>query len=310
MSQAVEPDGNAPMNYEPDVDLLLRLAGKVDIGTERESETESWTRGKSKAGDAIVEDRGPTGVAVVQLPGGDSHGTLLIEGAGSNGGDAGPFAGACDCDGFVKHKKPCAHLVCRAVRSILRDGEVPENANRYNQLVASNGPDQRDDPEASDDESEQLSDVGGLDPVASRAGDEDVVDVEPADANVAMPNTAGDPFAAELRENVPERYVMQLGGEPYIRRAGFAAIARQAGLGVEVEAVTPAEETDFQHARYVATVRDSEGNILGKDVGTARLEFEDLSGAEAQLDELAATRACRRAIEWATGAGATLRRDV
>jgi len=35
---------------------------------------------------------------------------------------------------------------------------------------------------------------------------------------------------------------------------------------------------------------------------------EDLAGAEYQLDELASTRAIRRTREWATGAGATLRR--
>lgn len=69
--------------------------------------------------------------------------------------------------------------------------------------------------------------------------------------------------------------------------------------------VVPAHETDFQHALYRGQVWEA-GDDPGEgweDVGTARLEHENLDGAEANLDELAATRAITRALSWSTGAG-------
>jgi len=323
MSTGVVPEGVDPDEYEvKSVEWLARNADVVDIASAREEETESWERGKGNAGDAAVEIRQDTGAAVVRLPDGDPHATVLVEGAGEG---KGPFAGACDCDAWRYHDGPCAHLVTRAVRSILRSGEVPEDVERYEKLANAGGPDVDEDTDAA------MSDIGGLeadggDQEDSDAGDDvdaagqtvrgpesgdqhppdDVVDVATTDAS--MPNTAGDPFASELSENVPERFVQKLGGEPYIRRAGYAAIARNADLRVTVEPVTPAEDTDFTHARYKAVVRDVDGDVVGEDFGTAHLEGEDLTGAEYQLDELASTRAIRRALEWATGAGATLQR--
>lgn len=310
MSQATTPDSRTVLEADVDTDLLLRNARRVDIAGEREEETESWMRGKTNASEAAVDSRPSLGVMVVQLPDGSPHGTLLIE---ADGPDRGPWVGACDCDGWIKGKKgACAHLVTRAVRSVLRDGEVPVDVERFQALAAK--ADAREDGDSSTtDDGEAISDVGGLEDAGeigvSRNGPEgrdttttpDVVDV-------SMPHTAGDPFAQQLDENVPERFVMDLGAGPYIRRAGYAAIARNANLRVTVEPITAAEETDFTHARYHARVLDGDGEILGEDFGTAHLEGEDLEGAEYQLDELASTRAIRRALEWATGAGTTLRR--
>jgi hypothetical protein len=137
--------------------------------------------------------------------------------------------------------------------------------------------------------------------------DQDSTDQPPESTDEdTTPATPSDPFAKELAEDVPERYVMELRGEPYIRRAGYAALARDAGLRIQIYAVESASETGFEYARYEAMVNDQDGVTLAKDVGTARLETEDLEGAEGELDELAATRAARRALEWATGAGNTL----
>lgn len=318
MSQSVVPDGVDPNDVEvKSVEWLERNAGLVDVQGARESESTAWERGKGNARDAAIEIREDTGAAVVRLPDGEPHATILVEAAGD---DRGPFAGACDCDGWRYHGNACAHLVCRAVRSVIRSGEVPVDVDYFEQLKNAGGP--------TDAETDggALSDVDRVEPDddqdATVADEVDVVD-EPDDREMpapqeledvdgrderTMPHTAGDPFASELSENVPQRFVMDLGGEPYVRRAGYAAIARQAGLRVTVDPITAAEDTDFQHARYKAVVRDQDGEVLGEDFGTAHLDGETLDGAEWQLDELAATRAIRRALEWATGAGATLER--
>jgi len=329
---AVVPEGEDPDEIEvKSFDWLERNAGPVDISGAREEETESWQRAREQVDGAAVEIRRDTGAAVVRLPDGDAHGTILVEAAG---GDRGPFAGACDCDGWRYHDGPCAHLVTRALRSITRSGEVPVDVERYEELRDAGG---LEDDEDADD---ALADVGGLEDVEDvddqeqradggdqevdveasgqtvtgpEAGDQhppdDVVDVATVDEQEpAAPQTAGDPFAAELAENVPERYVMELGGEPYVRIAGYAAIARQADLRLDYDALTRASEGNHEYAEYEATVRDASGDLIARDMGTAHAEYEDMEDAEAHLDELAITRAYRRAIRLATGGGATLQR--
>ena len=321
------PEGESADDVElATVDWLKRNAGPVDIESVRGGESTAWERGKGAAGKAAVDVRAETGAAVVRLPDGEPHATLLVEAAGD---DAGPFAGACDCDGWQYHDGPCAHLVTRAVRNVLRSGEVPTDVGLYEELANAGGPGDVDDDQEGD---AGVSDVGGLEEHAETAesgetnpeeggsspsrptpdGGESTsqtTEIVESDGKTGrMPHTAGDPFASELSTNVPERFVMEIGGEPYVRRAGYAAIARDANLRVSVDAVTAAEDTDFQHARYHAVVRDADGEVLGEDFGTAHLAGEDLEGAEYQLDELASTRAVRRALEWATGAGSTLRR--
>lgn len=316
MSTSTSPDDTDQDEYEiKNVEWLERNAGPIDIAGARQTETDAWERGKRNASDAAVEVRQDTGTAVVRLPDGDPHTTLLVEGAGD---DSGPFAGACDCKGYKYHDGPCAHLVTRAVRSILRSGEVPEDVQRYQQLKNAGGPEPDADPD------DAMSDIGGLE--ADGTGDEDVVDVEITDQPVAdpeagdqrppeevvddpsVPATPSDPFAAQLSENVPERYVMQLGGDTYVRIAGYAAIARQADLRMDYDAVTRARETEYEHAEYEAVVTTPNGEVIARDMGTAHAELEDMSDAKANLDELAITRAYRRAIRLATGGGATLQR--
>jgi hypothetical protein len=336
MSTGVIPEGEDPEDIEvKSVEWLKRNAGSVDIHAVRGTDSEAWTRGRPAADTAAIDSPDEPGAAIVRLPDGDPHSTLLVESAGDKQSH-GPWAGACDCKGWQFHDGPCAHLVCRAVMSIQGDGHVPVDVQLYQELANAGGPEPDADPD------DAMSDIDGLkgdgeeradqEAATDGAGDEDVVDADAAgqsvrgpeagdqhppdeivdvpvdQEDVSMPHTTGDPFASELSENVPERFVMDLGDEPYIRRAGYAAIARNANLRVTVDPVTPAEETGFEHARYKAVVRDADGDVVGEDFGTAHLDGEDLTGAEYQLDELASTRAIRRALEWATGAGATLRR--
>ena len=324
------PEGESADDVDlASVDWLKRNAAPVDIDSVRGGESVAWERGKGAAGKAAVDVRAATGAAVVRLPDGDPHATILVEAAGD---ETGPFAGACDCEGWRYHEGPCAHLVTRAVRNVLRSGEVPTDVDLYEELKNAGGP-VVDDVQGDDqEENSGLEDVGGLEEHAETSKSDELnpeeggserstptlesgetgsqtTEIVESDGDTdRMPHSAGDPFASELSTNVPERFVMEIGHEPYIRRAGYAAIARDANLRVSVDSITAAEDTGFEHSRYKATVRSADGEVLGEDFGTAHLAGEDLEGAEYQLDELASTRAVRRALEWATGAGSTLRR--
>jgi hypothetical protein len=111
-----------------------------------------------------------------------------------------------------------------------------------------------------------------------------------------------DPFADSL-EDVDDRFVMRLGGDPYIRREGFQRLARVEGYRVETEMRTWAGDTDCELAEASARVLDEDGDVVATGTGTAYLPDEDLSGAAGNLNELAETRALSRAMGWATGAG-------
>lgn len=292
------------------IDWLLRNARELRIANERDEETESWERGRSQVGALEWEHHEKPGHLTVRLDG-DPHEIVLV--TTTNQGAHG-YVGACDCDGFRYHDGPCAHLVATSIKDSM-DDLVPTDADRAAALKNA-GSSSNDVDVVDEEEADAMSDVGGLKDVdqdqeehPSDGGAPEPVepaDVETIDHSVEQPATPSDPFAKELASDVPERYVMQLHGETYIRRAGFAAIARQANLRPRVEPVVAADETDWQYARYRAEILNADGEIVAEEIGTAHLETEDLSGAVGNLDELAATRAIRRALEWATGAGASL----
>jgi len=95
---------------------------------------------------------------------------------------------------------------------------------------------------------------------------------------------------------------MTLGGDTYIRRAGFQRLARSEGYRVKTEMRTWASDTDCELAEARARVLEN-GDVVATGTGTAYLPEEDLSGAAGNLNELAETRALSRAMGWATGAG-------
>lgn len=295
MSKTVDPSGDPA---EKDEDWLERNARALDL--DRWRDTDAWERATDEADGAEYHETGPT-TFDVEFPDGDQHVCLLVR--RDDDPDPDDYAGACDCDGFQYHGR-CSHLCALARTDVLKD-IVETLPSVYDRLV--------------DNDVEHRDEV--LEDDVDQEGDPDVVDVDatvepqgsdPENRPVApskegkSPVTPSDPFAEQLAEDVPERFVMELKGETYVRRAGFAAIARQAGLRPRVKAITPAEETDFQHARYEGVIRDQDGQVVASDVGTSHVDHEDMTGAEGELDELAATRAIRRALEWATGAGASL----
>jgi hypothetical protein len=101
---------------EPIDDVDAWLERNADhLRLEKARGTESWQRATSEGGEADVQKRDGTGRFRVHLPDGDPHENALVK---TTDGD---WAGACDCDGFRFHSKPCFHLCTLAQLDALHD---------------------------------------------------------------------------------------------------------------------------------------------------------------------------------------------
>jgi hypothetical protein len=78
-------------------------------------------------------------------------------------------------------------------------------------------------------------------------------------------------------------------------------LCSQFDVSVSSQAVTRSSETDFEYAEFEATAIDADGNEYS-GFGTAHIERDD---DKFILNELAETRAMKRAATWATGIGIT-----
>jgi hypothetical protein len=88
-----------------------------------------------------------------------------------------------------------------------------------------------------------------------------------------------------------------------VNKRGCQVIAEYLNLEPEIEAVTRAEETDFEHATYHATITKPDGRTFSGS-GTARATDADQGeNAGWKLDMMAETRAYKRAVKNATGGG-------
>jgi len=296
---------------------LERNADVVDIEAVRENDSESWKRALDESSQADVEDLDELGRFVVQLPDGSSaHDVLLVKDAGEN------LVGACDCKGWTMHGDACAHLCTLAQRDVLddiiqRNNKVAEHLLDVREDdpdvdVVEHAPDRDDQEDAVDgDPVEDPVDDGEAQDGATGTPAKPVEAVEPQgkDAEDLPANDDSDPFAGKLPD-LPDHLVMEMDGEPYIRRAGYARLAKAEGFRLDLREVVGAHQTDWKRAKYHARVEDESGNVVASDVGSAHLDVEDMANAEANLDELAATRAACRALAWATGEGLTAVEEV
>lgn len=103
---------------------------------------------------------------------------------------------------------------------------------------------------------------------------------------------------------VPEYMITEVDGQPTINKRGYAVIANHFDIAVRAEAITTAGETDHEYAEFKATAwrkgDDPERGYTGH--ATARAA-EDRRGIEHNLNEMAETRAMKRAVAWASGVG-------
>jgi len=101
---------------------------------------------------------------------------------------------------------------------------------------------------------------------------------------------------------MPDHFVDRIQGVPAVNRKGYAVIAEQYGVSVTAEPVTLASETDFEYAEFRAIAEKDGQEYSG--FGSAHISRKD--GDDAYLlNELAETRAMKRATSWATGIGMT-----
>jgi hypothetical protein len=132
-----------------------------------------------------------------------------------------------------------------------------------------------------------------------------------ADGSVPAETHPEDDAFANPLPDVDKKYVIQMDGEQYIRKAGYARLLRQQGWRVLSTEIVGAHETDWTRAKYRAVILDEDEQTLAQSVGTAGPpDMEDMADAEMHLDELAETRAWTRAASIATGEGMTALAEV
>lgn len=273
---------------------LPHKARRVDPFAARDAQSEPFRRARDEEID--VEPDNQANRSWVQVGDGDKHKVALVE-------DQDGLVGYCDCDGFAFHEGElagdcCTHIIAMMMESVKDESLI----TTIDDVVETGGSPMSDDGSESSD-----VEVVDVDPDESaddqEGGRDDHADPPTRSKGEDVPAPEiDDPFAGEL-EDVDDRFVMTLGGDPYIRREGFQRLARQEGYRVKTEMRTWASDTENELAEARAVVRDQDGGVVATGTGTAYAPQEDLSGAEGNLNELAETRALSRAMGWATGAG-------
>jgi len=131
--------------------------------------------------------------------------------------------------------------------------------------------------------------------------DPEIVDHSPGQENTDVPtnpDVTDDPV-----DWMPSHFIDEIQGVPTVNRKGYAVIAAQYGVSVVAEPVVRASETDFQHAEFKAIATTQDGQEYS-GFGSAHVDRMD-GDDKHLLNELAETRAMKRATAWATCVGMT-----
>ena len=142
-----------------------------------------------------------------------------------------------------------------------------------------------------------------LGPVTDRpaeAAEPGPLPAEPRSLPAGMPETVRtDPL-----DIVPEYMITEVEGQPTINKRGYAVIAHHFDIAVQSEAITTAGETDHEYAEFKATAwKKDEGPENGYTGHATARASEARRGIENNLNEMAETRAMKRAVAWASGVG-------
>jgi len=100
---------------------------------------------------------------------------------------------------------------------------------------------------------------------------------------------------------MPGHFVDDIQGTPAINRKGYAVLAAHYNIGVTAKPIVRASETEFEYAEFQATAVTEDG-VEYSGFGSAHVKRMD-GDDEYLLNELAETRACKRALALATGVG-------
>ena len=104
-------------------------------------------------------------------------------------------------------------------------------------------------------------------------------------------------------EWMPDHFIDHIQGVPTVNRKGYAVIASQYGVSVEAEPVVRASETNFEYAEFRAVARTQDSEVYS---GFGSAHVDRMDGDDPYLlNELAETRAMKRAVSWASGVGMT-----
>jgi hypothetical protein len=143
---------------------------------------------------------------------------------------------------------------------------------------------------------------------AAESADATSADAAPGDAD--RPDPAAD-LPDEMRsvrtdplDVVPGYMIAEVEGQPTINKRGYAVIANHFDIVVNAEPITTAGETDHEYAEFRARAwhKDDGPEHAYTGHGTARAT-EDRRGIADNLNEMAETRAMKRAVAWASGVG-------
>jgi len=107
-------------------------------------------------------------------------------------------------------------------------------------------------------------------------------------------------------EWLPDHLIDIVEGVPTISRKGYCIVCQQFGVSIESEAVVRSSSTEFEYAEFRAVAVDSDDKKF-TGFGTAHIERGD---DPYLLNELAETRAMKRAATWATGVGLTAVEEI
>lgn len=272
--------------------------------------TAAWDQARDGLDEAEVSGMNELGRFTVQPADSDSQNVLLVK-------DGETYAGACSCAGYENGSPPCSHLCTVRLKEWQDAVEVPTSHEYARELLAvseqSDGfgrasGDERDETEA--DAGAQTADGQ---PRSSDGTESEAVMTQSEGAHEAPapPSESDDAFANPLPE-VDDKFVIEMDGSNYVRKAGYARLLRQRGWEVGRDIVKWSHEGDEKRAVVEARIVDPEsGRVIAEALGTAGPpEAEDMTGAEYNLDELAETRAWTRAASIATGEGMTALAEI
>jgi hypothetical protein len=139
--------------------------------------------------------------------------------------------------------------------------------------------------------------------VVDHTPEDNQTEPEPVDVPESKPALDEDPV-----DWMPQHFVDEIQGVPTLNRKGYAVMAERFDVSVTAEPIVRASETDFEYAEFEAIAKTEDGTEYS-GFGSAHIDRQD-GDDPYLLNELAETRAMKRAASWALGLGMTAREEM